>query len=124
MSIKSQFDKRNGNLEIESCAKILRSYLKGIYAYSLSQIMVQKKQPEVLCKKRCSEKLLKFHRTCVGVFFLIKLQYLLYYKEAPTQMLSHEICEIFKNIYFEEYLRTTASGVSNMEVLLSLKDQI
>ena len=39
-------------------------------------------------------------------------------------MLSYEICEIFKNICFEEYLRTTASGVSNMEVLLSLKDQI
>ena len=33
----------------------------------------------------------------------------LYYKETPTQVFSCEICEIFKNTYFEEYLRTTAS---------------
>ena len=26
-------------------------------------------------------------------------------------MLSHEICEIFKNTYFEEHLRKTASGI-------------
>ena len=30
-------------------------------------------------------------------------------KETPTQMLSCEICEIFKNSYFEEHLWTTAS---------------
>ena len=28
------------------------------------------------------------------------------YKEAPTQMFSIEFCEIFKNIYFGEYLQT------------------
>ena len=31
-----------------------------------------------------------------------------YEKENPTQVFSCEICEIFKNIYFEEHLRTTA----------------
>ena len=31
---------------------------------------------------------------------------------TPTQVFSSEICEIFKNTYFEEYLRTTASVVS------------
>ena len=33
----------------------------------------------------------------------------LYLKETPTQVLSREICEIFKNTYFEEHLRTTAA---------------
>ena len=34
--------------------------------------------------------------TCVEVSF--------YLKENPTQVLSNEICEIFKNTYFEEHL--------------------
>ena len=33
----------------------------------------------------------------------------LYLKETPTQVLSREICKIFKNTYFEEHLRTTAA---------------
>ena len=33
-------------------------------------------------------------------------------KETPTQVFSCEIYEIFKNTYFEEYLRMTASVVS------------
>ena len=33
----------------------------------------------------------------------------LYYKEAPVQVFSCDWCEIFKNIYFEKYLRTAAS---------------
>ena len=31
-------------------------------------------------------------------------------KEAPTQVLSCEVCETFKNTYFEEHLQATASG--------------
>ena len=31
-------------------------------------------------------------------------------KETPTQVFFYEICEIFKNIYFEEHLQTTASS--------------
>ena len=31
-------------------------------------------------------------------------------KESPTQVLSCEVCETFKDTYFEEYLRKTASG--------------
>ena len=34
----------------------------------------------------------------------------LYQKETITQLLSCEICEIFKNAYFEDHLRTAASG--------------
>ena len=33
----------------------------------------------------------------------------LQHKGTPTQVFSCEICEIFKNTYFEEHLRTTAS---------------
>ena len=33
-----------------------------------------------------------------------------YQKETPTQVFSFEICEIFKTIYFEEHLPTTATG--------------
>ena len=31
-------------------------------------------------------------------------------KDTPTQMLSCEVCETFKNTYAEVYLQTTASG--------------
>ena len=34
-------------------------------------------------------------------------------KKAPTQMFFQEICEIFKNIYFEEHLRTITSEMEN-----------
>ena len=34
---------------------------------------------------------------------------LLYQIETPTQVLSREYCEIFKNSYFEKQLQTTAS---------------
>ena len=40
---------------------------------------------------------------------------LFYYKETQTQVFSSEICEIFKNTYFEEHLRTTASGACYSE---------
>ena len=35
----------------------------------------------------------------------------LYYKETPTQLFSCEYCEISKNTYFEEHLRTATSGI-------------
>ena len=31
-------------------------------------------------------------------------------KETPIQVLPSEVCETFKNTYFEEHLQTTASG--------------
>ena len=34
----------------------------------------------------------------------------LYQKQTPTQVLSCEYCEIFKNTYFEEHLQTAASA--------------
>ena len=49
---------------------------------------------------------------CVVVSFLkslLTVYYKLYYKETATQVFSCKQCEIFKNTYFEGYLRTTAS---------------
>ena len=55
---------------------------------------------------------------CWGLF-LIKLQERLqfYWKETPILVFSYEICEISKNIYFEEHLQTTASEVYYFSVL-------
>ena len=58
-------------------------------------------------KKRTFLKIYKISRenTCAGVCFK------LYLKETPTQVFSSEICKIFMNTFFEEYLRTTASAL-------------
>ena len=49
----------------------------------------------------------------------------LYQKETLTQVFSCEICEIFKNTYLEEYLRTTVSVelviLDNLEHVISEK---
>ena len=56
---------------------------------------------DVFCRKRCSYKFCKFHRkTPVLESFL---------KETPTHVFSCEICQIFKNTYFEKRLQTAAS---------------
>ena len=62
---------------------------------------IQKQPPEMFLKN-----------TCVGVSFLQSCKpsgLQRYYKETPTQVLSCEIWEILKNIYFEEHLWTTTS---------------
>ena len=52
-------------------------------------------------KKGVLKKFPKFHRkTPLSESRFLK-------KETPTQVFSCEICEIFKNTYFEEHLRTT-----------------
>ena len=74
--------------------------------------------------------------TCVRVSFLIKLQAetcIFIKKETVTQVFSCEFCEIFKNIFSIEHLRTTVSYFlfqyftvifSNMsKVILTLKFQ-
>ena len=38
----------------------------------------------------------------------------LFNKEVPTQVFSCENCKIFKNTYFEEHLRRTASGTTSV----------
>ena len=70
--------------------------------------------------RRCSVKImfLKISQnsqknTCVGVLF-DKLQ--VFRVETPTQVLSCVICEIFKNICFEEHLWTTTSENSRYDL--------
>ena len=60
-------------------------------------------------------------------FFLITLQVFkpttlqVYEKVAPTHIFSCEYCKIFKNTYFEKYLRTAASVLSNIYEMYSIK---
>ena len=49
--------------------------------------------------------------TCARVSFLIKLQACNFIKkETLAQVFSYEFCEISKNTFFTEHLRTTASN--------------
>ena len=66
----------------------------------LNEVYIQKQPPEEFCKKVNSATLLKY---------------------TPAQVFSCEIYEIFKNTYFEEHLRTTASvyfADKNLRVIL------
>ena len=45
----------------------------------------------------------------------------LYWKETPTQVFSCEICEMFKNAYFDEQMPTAASNTPSPFTLNSLK---
>ena len=47
----------------------------------------------------------------------------LFLKETPTQVFSCKICDIFKNAYFEEHLRT-ASFALNLIFKTSTADSI
>ena len=54
--------------------------------------------------------------TCAKVSFLIKLQK----KEALAQVFSCEFCDISKNTFFTEHIRTTASvQIQNLYTLLA-----
>ena len=71
----------------------------------------------MFCEKKICFGVLKIFAKFTGKhlslsLFLIKLQTLIsatLFKETPTQMFFNEICKIFKNIYFEEYLQTTCT---------------
>ena len=45
----------------------------------------------------------------------------LYQKETSTQLFSCEYCEVFKNTYFEEHLRTADSGQISLQRLRKFK---
>ena len=83
-------------------AKMLPSNLVILNLFRASNVNGQKPPPNVLYKKSWSQKFRNIHRktSCWSLFLI---------KEAPTQVFSCENCEIFKNTYFEEYLRTAAS---------------
>ena len=55
---------------------------------------------------------LNFKSSRLQIFFEIDvLIEKIYYKENPPQVFSCKYCEIFKNSYFEEHLRTAASAL-------------
>ena len=72
----------------------------------------QYRPPELFCKKCVLENFANFtgKHLCWSLFSIkfhaFRSATLL--KETPTQVFSCEICETFKNIYFEKPLRTTA----------------
>ena len=72
---------------------------------------MQKHSPEVFCKKGVLKNFANFtgKYLCWSLFFnkAAVLQPASFLKETPTQVLSCEVCETFKN---EEHLQTTASG--------------
>ena len=74
---------------------------------------VFKQPPEISSKSRSSYRFRKFHKKkhLHWSLFLLKLQ-----AWRPAQVFSCKICKIFKNTYFEEHLRMTASEISLEEV--------
>ena len=70
--------------------------------------MVQKQLQEVLYKKRYSFKFRNIHRKTPVLESLFNKAL----KETPTQVFSCKLCDIFKNIYFEEHLRVAAFVVN------------
>ena len=73
------------------------------YRIILILLLRSKKQPpEVLCKKRCSQKFRKIHRKTLKACNFIK-------KETLAQVFSCQFCEISKNIFFTEHLWATTS---------------
>ena len=77
-----------------------------------TNLVQQKQPPKEFYKKSCCKTFCNIHRKTP----MLRTSGLkIYEKNIPTQVLSCEYCEIFKNIYFEKHLRTAASG-SNFRV--------
>ena len=72
---------------------------------------MQKHPPEVSHKKGALKNFAKFtENTCARGSFLIKLQASDFIKnETLVQVFSCEFCESFKNTFFTEHIRATAS---------------
>ena len=78
--------------------------------------VAQKQPPEVVCKKKCYQEFHKIHRktpASESLFFNKKNNF--FKKETLTQVFSCEFCEISKNTFSIEHLRTTASGLLHFE---------
>ena len=69
----------------------------------------QKQPLQVFCKKVLL-KFRKFYMKTPMLESLFNRAYNFYYKETPVEVFFCEYCEISKNTYFEQNLRTTASN--------------
>ena len=74
-----------------------------------NSVLKTQKQPRAVFLKISS---ISLENTCVGVSFN-KVAGL----KAFSQVFSCEICEIFKNTYYEEYLRTTAFKYASINMV-------
>ena len=71
--------------------------------------------PEVFCKKGILKKFRKIHRKIPVPEFLFRPQVCIFIKkETLAQVFSYEFCKIFKNTFFTEHFRTTASDTHNV----------
>ena len=81
--------------------------------FSCVYIKIQKQPQEVSCKKKVflESSRNSQENSCPRASFLIKLHVACNFikKEALAQVFSCEFCEIFKNTFFTEHLRTTTS---------------
>ena len=81
--------------------------------------LFKKQRPDVFYKKVFLFS--KIHNSCARVSFSIKLQawaLQLYLKETLAKVSFREFCEIFKNTFFAEHLRVTASDVRMQVVVI------
>ena len=83
-------------------------------------ICLQRQPLEVLCKKGCPSKFRKF-QSLFGSLFLKSSRPATLFKEIPAQVLFCEICEIFKNTYFEEHPWATVSEFHRFLLLKEIK---
>ena len=74
-------------------------------------LKMKKQPPEIFCEKRSSKKICNFYRKApvLSLFLTLLL------KETPKLVFSYEICEIFKDTYFEKQLWTTTSDNALMK---------
>ena len=108
---------------IKQCVKKKKIFVRHIKVAKqlLNSTFLKKIQKQPLrCRsshQRCLEVLLKIcktskENTCVGVFFMKLQAFSLqrFLKRDSNTMISCEVCQTFKNTYFEVYVQTTASG--------------
>ena len=85
-----------------------RAFITNFSVFNSDSYCSQKQPPEVFCNKGALRN--SQEKTCVRVSFLIKLQAEVsnfIKKETLGRMFFCEFCEISKNTFFKEHLRTT-----------------
>ena len=98
----------------------MKIFRAGISQYNSEVATGDILQKKVLLKSSQNSQ----ENTCVVVFCVADLQacnFIIKRLQPPTQVFSCEICKIFKNIYFQGHLQTTASNNSGQ---LLLKNQM
>ena len=108
------------NIHVSPDVLSILMLLQQVELYKLQQQILhgisRSSRPEIFCKKAAVKTYAKFTKQHLfWSLFLIKFQAFrsalqLYRKQTLILVFSCEFCEIFKNIYLEEHLVTTASA--------------